>query len=191
MHCMAQELCLGVGAATYLYGKSLDALGILTFSGAVRRAGAVCITDADLRVARGAPMSAESCKSLCDVEEGGALQDARYRPAQFGLGQHRMMAFNGDGARIGTFLREVRQYEVADVIEALMTEGPSVAKTRALGTSADTQAILRRIAWLLVRPGQILVKEELKTTLQVQAATKAAEALARRRAHWRAQNEVA
>jgi hypothetical protein len=102
-----------------------------------------------------------------------------------------MMAFNGDGSRIGTFLREVKQYEIADVIEALMTEGQSVAKLRALGTTADTQAILRRIAWLLVRPGQILVKEELKTTLQVQTAAKAAEALARRRAHWSAQRDVA
>jgi hypothetical protein len=190
-HAIAQELCIGAGAGSYLYGKSLDALGILTFSGAVRRAGCVCITDADLRVARGAPLSSESFKSLFDVEEGGALQDTRYRPCQFTPGQHRLLAFNGDGSRIGNFMKEVRQYEVGDVIEALMNEGMSAARARARTTSADTQAVLRRVSWMLVRPGLTLVNEDLRQTLQVETASRAAAALARRRAHWAAQNSVA
>jgi hypothetical protein len=191
MHAIAQELTIGAAGSSYLYGKSLDALGILTFSGAVRRAGCICITDADLRVARGSPLSSESFKSLFDVEEGGALQDTRYRPCQFAPGQHRLLAFNGDGSRIGEFLREVRQHEVADVIEALMGEGMTAATAKARRTSADTQAILRRISWMLLRPGQVLVNEELRETLQQQTTMRAAAALARRRAHWAAQNSVA
>jgi hypothetical protein len=142
-------------------------------------------------VARGAPLSSESFKSLFDVEEGGALQDTRYRPCQFAPGQHRLLAFNGDGSRIGHFLREVHQHEVADVIEALMNDGPTVAKTRARTTSADAQAVLRRVSWMLVRPGMSLVNEELRQTLQADTASRAAAALARRRAHWAAQDGVA
>jgi len=77
LHTMATEITIGADQSCYLFGKSLDALGILSFSGAVRRAGCVVITDADLRVARGAWISTESFKSLVDVEEGGALLDTR------------------------------------------------------------------------------------------------------------------
>jgi hypothetical protein len=88
-------------------------------------------------------------------------------------------------------LKEVRQYEVGDVIEALMNEGMSAARARARTTSADTQAVLRRVSWMLVRPGLNLVKEELRQTLQADTASRAAAALARRRAHWAAQDGVA
>jgi hypothetical protein len=102
-----------------------------------------------------------------------------------------LLAFNGDGSGIGEFMREVRQHEVAAVIESLMTEGMSAAAAEARRTSADTQAILRRISWMLVAPGVTLVNEVLKQALQEQTATRAAAALARRRAHWAAQNAVA
>jgi hypothetical protein len=125
------------------------------------------------------------------VEEGGALQDTRYRPCQFTPGQHRLLAFNGDGSRIGAFMKEVRQYEVGDVIESLMNEGMSQARARARSTSADTQAVLRRVSWMLVRPGLTLINEDLRQTLQVETASRAAAALARRRAHWAAQGGVA
>jgi hypothetical protein len=102
-----------------------------------------------------------------------------------------LLAFNGDGSRIGDFMRGVQQHEVAAVIESLINEGMSEAQTLARRMSADAQAILRRISWMLAAPGMTLVNEQLKQTLQQDTASRAAAALARRRAHWAAQNAVA
>jgi hypothetical protein len=57
LHAMATEVAVGCGKPRYLLGKSLDALGILSFAGCIRRAGCLVLTDADLRVARGPPLS--------------------------------------------------------------------------------------------------------------------------------------
>jgi hypothetical protein len=191
LHAMATELAVGAGKPRYLFGKSLDALGILSFAGSIRRAGCLVLTDADLRVARGAPLSAESFKSLFDVEEGGALQDTRYRPAQFGPGLARLMAWNGTGEQMGLFMRDIGQGGIANVVEALLDRGPEPAAVMAARASADEQAILRRISWCLCRVGDVLVAEELKTVLRAENEVVAATARERRKAFWEAQRAAA
>jgi hypothetical protein len=126
-----------------------------------------------------------------DVEEGGALQDTRYRPAQFGPGLARLFAWNGSGRELGDFLRGVNQPTVASCIEYLMAGEKERARAVAAAASADDQAILRRISWCLCDRGEVLVKEELKAALMEETAQRAAAALARRRAFWSRQNAVA
>jgi hypothetical protein len=192
LHAMATEVVVGSeGKTMYLFGKSLDALGVLSFSGVVRRAACTVITDADLRVARGAPLSPESFKSLFDVNEGGALQDTRYRPAQFPENQPRLFAFNGSGEVLGAFLRGVGQFGIADVAEELLCRGTDAAAAKAQACTADEKAILRRMTWCLCREGDVLVKQELKERLAIDTAARAAAAKERRRRFWQQQREVA
>jgi hypothetical protein len=192
LHAMATEVVVGCeGRSTYLFGKSLDALGILSFAGVVRRSGCVVVVDADLRVARGAPLSHESFKSLFDVDEGGALQDTRYRPAQFPPNLTRLFAFNGSGEVLGAFLRGVGQFAIADVAEALLVTGAEAAAVCAARCSADEKAILRRMTWCLCAPGEVLVHEQLRERLAADTAARAAAARARRSAFWAQQRSVA
>jgi len=57
--------------------------------------------------------------------------------------------------------------------------------------SADDQAVLRRITWCLCERGEVLVKDELKAALVKDTRERAEAALARRRAFWNKQNDVA
>jgi hypothetical protein len=142
-------------------------------------------------VARGATISVESFKSLVDVEEGGALQDTRYRPAQFGPGVGRLFAWNGSGEAMGAFLRGVNQVVAASAIECIAQGDLARAKSLAAAACADDQAVLRRITWCLCDRGEVLVREELKAALVKETEKRAQQALERRRAFWTRQNEVA
>ena len=79
MHMIAKELCVAYDQKQYIFGKSIDSLGILSYSGAVRASGAVCLTDFEFKAARGSAYGPEALKSLLDVPEGGSIQGTRYR----------------------------------------------------------------------------------------------------------------
>ena len=79
MHMIAKELCVAYDQKQHIFGKSIDSLGILSYSGAVRASGAVCLTDFEFKAARGSAYGPEALKSLLDVPEGGSIQGTRYR----------------------------------------------------------------------------------------------------------------
>jgi hypothetical protein len=128
---------------------------------------------------------------LFDVEEGGALQDTRYRPAQFGPGLGRLFAWNGTGEQMGAFMRDIGQQGIASVVEALLENGADSAAVMAQRCNADEQAILRRISWCLCRAGDVLVAEELKTVLRAENEVVDATARERCKAFWDAQRAAA
>jgi hypothetical protein len=79
MHMIARELCIAYDQKQYIFGKSIDSLGILSYAGAIRSSGVVCLTDFEFKAARGTGYGPEALKSLLDVPEGGSIQGTRYR----------------------------------------------------------------------------------------------------------------
>ena len=78
-HMIAKELCIAYDQKQYIFGKSIDSLGILSYSGAIRSSGVLCLTDFEFKAARGSAYGPEALKSLLDVPEGGSIQGTRYR----------------------------------------------------------------------------------------------------------------
>ena len=191
LHALAQEVCIGEGKTSYLFGKNLDALGILSYAGEVRRAAAVCLTDCNLKVARGGSLSSESLKSLLDVVEGGSLPDTRYRPAQFPPGLVRMLAYNGNARGYGDFFINNGQAGLGYAIGELALRGEEAAARMLRGMSSDDQASARRASIAICVGEEDLITEETKAALMSATTERAEAAKARRTAHWRAQQEVA
>ena len=52
-HMLAQELCVAYDKTQYVFGKSIDALGILSYAGCIRMSGCLCLTDFEFKAARG------------------------------------------------------------------------------------------------------------------------------------------
>jgi len=192
MHTLAQEVCIAYDKPSYLYGKNVDALGILSYAGEVRKAAVLMLTDCDLKIARGGNMGSEALKSLLDVTEGGSIQDTRYRPASFPPGLVRILAFNGDAKGYGDFFTKYEQYGIAAAIQALSEEdGEEKATKVMLNLSSDDQAAARRVSIALCIGEEDLIKAETKLALMAATTSKAKEAHARREAYWAAQRNVA
>jgi hypothetical protein len=62
LHMLAQEVCIALNGTTYIYGKSLDPLGVLSHAGTVRQASVLALTDFELAASRGKNLASESLK---------------------------------------------------------------------------------------------------------------------------------
>jgi hypothetical protein len=197
LHQLAQELVLSSddsGEGSYVFGKSLDPLGVLAHAGSLRGCGCICLTDFDLSAARGRVLSSETVKSLLDVPEGGALQECRWRSCTLPPGMPRMFALNGEPSTYGSYFAKYEQYGLAMAIGKLdeaTTPGTGVLERARLiaelqgdikRLSADDQAKLRRVAVAICRDS--LVAGEVVEAMQRDNREKAAKAAARRAAYW-------
>jgi hypothetical protein len=194
---LAQELVLaadGSGEGTYVFGKSLDPMGVLAHAGTLRGCACICLTDFDLAAARGRVLSSETVKSLMDIPEGGALQECRWRACTLPPAMPRMFALNGEPASYGSYFTKYEQFGLALTIggiDAATAPGVGVlerarllaelsGQVRRLG--ADDQAKLRRVAVAICREN--LVAAEVVEAMQSDNREKARIAAARRTAYW-------
>jgi hypothetical protein len=116
---LAQEVCIALNGTTYIYGKSVDLLGVLSHTGTVRQASVLALTDVELAASRGKNLASESLKGLLDVDEGGSLKDTIWRAAQLPGGMARIFARNGSEARYGSWFGRHEQLGLAHMIEKL------------------------------------------------------------------------
>ena len=181
MHMIANELCIAYGMDTYIFGKGLDPLGVLSHCGVLRRCAALMLTDFDLRARKG-PLSTEEIKGLCDVVEGGTIQQTGYRPATFPPGLCRVFALNGSGRDIGAWFEKGGMYGIAMVAASLEKNDLQGAIDLVKTLDADQQALMRRI--VLCMPKEMLVTEQTVAHLRSDARAKAAAGRARRQARY-------
>ncbi len=196
MHSLAQELCIAYGKSSYIYGKSIDALGILSYAGEVRKAAVLMLTDFDLKIARGGALGSEALKSILDVVEGGSVQDTRYRPAVFPPSLPRIIAVNENEDTAGEWFTHNGQVGIGMLMQELtdktkdgnpLTRAATVLKT----LSADDQAAVRRVSIAMCVGDESLIREETRTRLMEDTMARAAVALARREAFWKVEHSVA
>jgi hypothetical protein len=197
LHMLSQELVLSSddsGEGSYVFGKSLDPLGVLAHAGSLRGCSCISLTDFDLAAARGRVLSSETVKSLLDVPEGGVLQECRWRSCTLPPSMPRMFALNGEPSTYGSYFAKYEQYGLALTIgklEVATAPGTGVlerarllaelqGEVRKLG--ADDQAKLRRVAVAICREN--LVAGEVVEAMQRDNREKAARGAARRAAYW-------
>jgi hypothetical protein len=189
---LAQEVCIALNGTTYIYGKSLDPLGVLSHAGTVRQASVLALTDFELAASRGKSLASESLKGLLDADEGGSLKDTRWRAAQLPGGMARIFALNGAESRYGTWFSKHEQVGLAHMIEKL---GEATApSTPELDTwrlksevakllkslSSDEQAVARRVGLAFCR--ESLINDDAMEALQSNTADRAAACRATRAA---------
>ena len=195
MHTIAQELCIAYEKDTYVFGKSIDALGVLSYAGVVRRAGVLMLTDFNMKISCGGFLDAESLKSLFDIIEGGAIQDTRYRPALFPPGLPRIIAVNESEETVGNWFSNNDQIGIGMALRRLgdSTHADPVgwASQGLMSLNADQQAAARRMSFAFCPDGQFLIREETRAALMQDTMATAAAAQSRRARHWAAQNSVA
>jgi hypothetical protein len=177
MHMIAKEMCVAYEKTQYIFGKSIDSLGILSYSGAIRNSGAVCLTDFEFKAARGASYGDEALKSLLDVPEGGSIQGTRYRPAIFPPGVPRVLALNGDAGNWGQWFANNDQGGIAAVLSNL--NDMKVATQIMKASTPDDQASCRRVSIGICT--QKLITDDTKKQLRSDARAKAAAGLVNRR----------
>jgi hypothetical protein len=197
LHMLSQELVLSAddsGEGTYVFGKSLDPLGVLAHSGSLRGCACISLTDFDMAAARGRVLSSETVKSLFDVPEGGVLQECRWRACTLPPQMPRMFALNGEPASYGSYFDKYEQHGLAMTVGQLDTAtSPGVGvleRARLLAElqgkikklCADDQAKLRRVAVAICREN--LVAAEVVEAMQRDNQEKAAKGAARRAAYW-------
>ncbi len=195
LHTLAQELCIAHQKDTYVFGKSIDALGVLSYAGVVRRSGVLMLTDFDARMARGNILGPEALKSLFDVVEGGSIQDTRYRPAMFPPGLPRIIAVNESEDSVGEWFERQQQYGIGMALRRLsdhtQVDPVEWAAVGMASLGADQQAATRRVAFAFCPDGEFLIREELRAALMQNTKATAEAARARRTAHWEAQDSIA
>ena len=195
MHAMAQELCIAYEKESYIYGKSVDALGILSYAGEIRRAAVLMLTDFNLKMARGGSLGGEAAKSLFDVIEGGSIQDTRYRPALFPPSLPRVIAVNDNEQSAGNWFMQNELYGIGMALQRLadrsVPDPVAFAATGMKEMNADQQATARRVSFALCPDGQFLIRDETRARLMDDTTARAAAALARRRRFWNAQDSIA
>jgi hypothetical protein len=191
---LAQEVCIALHGSTYVYGKSLDPLGVLSHAGTVRQASVLALTDFELAASRGRSLASESFKGLLDADEGGSLKDTRWRAAQLPGGMARVFALNGAEARYGSWFERHEQAGLALMIEKLgeatSPATPEMEKwrlkaetTRLLkGLTSDEQAVARRVGVAFCR--QSLINEAATEALRSNTEERAAACKAARAAYW-------
>jgi hypothetical protein len=198
LHMLAQEVCIALNGNTYIYGKSLDPLGVLSHAGTVRQASVLALTDFELAASRGKSLASESLKGLLDADEGGSLKDTRWRAAQLPGGMARIFALNGSEARYGSWFGRHEQLGLAHMIEKLgeaTSPGtPELEKWRLRSDvakllkslSSDEQAVARRVGVAFCRAS--LINDDAMDALQSGRAERAAACKAARAAYWAARS---
>jgi hypothetical protein len=194
LHMLAQEVCIALNGSTYIYGKSLDPLGVLSHAGTVRQPSVLALADFELAASRGKCLASESLKGLLDADEGGSLKDTRWRAAQLPGGMARMFALNGSEARYGSWFGRHEQMGLAHMIEKLgeatSPEIPEMDKWRLRSEvtkllkslSSDEQAVARRVGVAFCRGS--LINDDAMDALQSGTAERAAACKAARAAYW-------
>jgi hypothetical protein len=197
LHMLSQELVLASddsGEGTYVFGKSLDPLGVLAHAGSLRGCSCISLTDFDLAAARGRVLSSETVKSLLDVPEGGVLQECRWRACTLPPSMPRMFALDGEPSTYGSYFAKYEQHGLALTIgrlEEATAPGTGVLERARLlaelqgevkKLGADDQAKLRRVAVAICR--ESLVAAEVVEAMQKDNKDKAAKGSARRAAYW-------
>jgi hypothetical protein len=193
-HMLAQEVCIALHGTTYIYGKSIDPLGVLSHAGTIRQASVLALVDFELAASRGKSLGSESLKGLLDADEGGSLKDTRWRAAQLPGGMARIFCLNGSESRYGSWFSKHEQAGLAYMIEKLgeaTSPGtPELDKWRLKGEtvkllkglSSDEQAVARRVGIAFCR--QSLINEDALEALQSGTAERAAACKAARAAYW-------
>ena len=192
MHVLAWELCVGKegGCTEYVFTKALDPLGVLSHSGMLRRAGCLVLTDFTLKTGRNIKIDDEELKSLLDVVEGGTIQSTRYRAAIIDPGLPRVIAVNtggdisGNGTNedYGAWFSSHCQFGMAELLNNL-DNLEQAARTIASMTD-DEVASVRRVAIMLVDPGNSLITPTLLMQLRAGTASSTCDRKARRNAFW-------
>jgi hypothetical protein len=198
LHQLCQEVCVAVSGDTYIFGKSIDPLGVLSHAGTVRQASVLALTDFELAASRGKSLASESLKGLFDADEGGSLKDTRWRAAQLPGGMARVFALNGQESRYHGWFARHEQHGLAAMIEKLgEATAPGTAEmdrwrlkaetTRLLkGLGGDDQAVARRVAIGFCR--ESLLNEDAMQALRENTESRAAACRAARAAYWAARS---
>jgi hypothetical protein len=196
LHMLCQEICVAVSGDTYIYGKSIDPLGVLSHAGTVRQASVLALTDFELAASRGKSLASESLKGLLDADEGGSLKDTRWRAAQLPGGMARVFALNGSESHYHAWFARHDHPGIAAMIEKLgeatSPATPEMDKwrlkadaTRLLkGLGSDDQAVARRVAIAFCR--ESLLNCDALEALRENTETRAAACKAARAAYWAA-----
>jgi len=198
-HLIAQELTIGKGMDRYTFTKSVDGLGILTYSGDLRKSGCICLMDIKFEAARGKVLGVEDFKAIWDVMEGGVIKDTRYKPANMPAGVPRVMGFQGSPEDAGIWFREHDQSNLGSFLDAVQPrklangrpETTSAYKERlnllVSGFTSHEQAILRRVS--IGFPTSSLVTDDFVRRLEGDSASAAATHKSRRAAYWAARRD--
>jgi hypothetical protein len=190
---MFQELTIGKSSDRYVFTKSVDSLGILSYAGDLRAAGCICLMDVKFEASRGRILGVEDFKAVWDTMEGGCIKDTRYKPASLPAGVPRVMGLQGAPEDAGVWFREHGQENLGRFLQAIAPrEGHSEtmsafrARVAALvkSFSAHEQAILRRVS--IGVPTRPLVSEAFVQRLEGDNMGSAAAQRAKRAAYWAA-----
>jgi hypothetical protein len=184
-------LTVGKSADRYVFTKSIDSLGILSYAGDLRAAGCICLMDVKFEASRGRVLGVEDFKAVWDTMEGGCIKDTRYKPAALPAGVPRVMGLQGAPEDAGIWFRDHGQENLGRFLQAIAPrDGPpeSVSAFRARvaelvrSFSAHEQAILRRVS--IGVPTQPLVSEAFVRRLEGDNRGSAAAQRAKRAAYW-------
>ena len=140
------------------------------------------------RIVTRGPLSAEEVKSIFDVQEGGTVQQTRYRPANFAGGGElpRIFNMNGSTDAMGSFFRKYDMDGIASCVESLAAGNLQKAADDIRSLDGDTQAQIRRFAIALCMEDGLLVTEATIATLRANAKERA-EAAKKRRMNYHSQ----
>jgi hypothetical protein len=191
-------LTVGKGADRYVFSKSIDSLGVLSYAGDLRASGCICLMDVKFEASRGRTLGVEDFKAVWDTMEGGCIKDTRYKPAVLPAGVPRVMGLQGAPEDAGIWFRDHGQENLGRFLQAIAPrEGPaetvSAFKARVAELvktfTAHEQASLRRVSVGI--PTQPLVTDAFVRRLEGDNRGSAAAQRARRAAYWaaRAQRE--
>jgi hypothetical protein len=192
---MLQELTIGKSSDRYVFTKSIDSLGILSYAGDLRAAGCICLMDVKFEASRGRILGVEDFKAVWDTMEGGCIKDTRYKPAALPAGVPRVMGLQGAPEDAGVWFREHGQENLGRFLQAIAPrEGPveTVSAFRARVAAlvktftAHEQAILRRVS--IGVPTQPLVSSAFVQRLESGNRDSAASQRAKRAAYWAARD---
>jgi hypothetical protein len=188
-----EELTIGKSSDRYVFTKSIDSLGILSYAGDLRAAGCICMMDVKFEASRGRVLGVEDFKAVWDTMEGGCIKDTRYKPAALPAGVPRVMGLQGAPDDAGVWFKEHGQENLGRYLQAIAPrDGPveTVSAFRARvaelvkSFSAHEQAILRRVS--VGVPVQPLVSSAFVQRLEGGNQGAAAAQRAKRAAYWAA-----
>jgi hypothetical protein len=202
LHLISAEWATAYEKPAYCVAKSIDPLGLLSFTGELRKSAVLCLTDFKMQTSKKGALDSEDLKSLLDVPEGGSIPETRYRPAVFPEGLCRIIALNGGAEEYGEWFRRYGHGAVGAIVSTLgkiqdlhtvsgklrnlRFDDPDVklyreAKAHMAGMDPSEQAATRRAAVCFCGE-TALITEETVQNLRAAARAKAAAGRARRAA---------
>jgi hypothetical protein len=188
-----EELTIGKSADRYVFTKSIDSLGILSYAGDLRAAGCIAMMDVKFEASRGRTLGVEDFKAVWDTMEGGCIKDTRYKPAALPAGVPRVMGLQGAPDDAGLWFKEHGQDNLGRYLQAIAPregapETVSAFRARVAELvktfTAHEQAILRRVS--IGVPTQPLVSSAFVQRLEGGNQGAAAAQRAKRAAYWAA-----